>query len=123
MSPGLLKSLIQTANFWRSWPESQPEKATEHGRSYLGWLFLAGLTGLLLLTHYGVATPEDLVMFMWGILFVELLQFGTLIRLATLIDPLVGGVLGALGLEFLTRTVRGIGATSAAISYFNGIWE
>ncbi|GAB3665077.1 hypothetical protein [Halopiger thermotolerans] len=123
MSPGLLKSLIQTANFLKEWPTSDPENATEHGRDYLVLLLVIGLASLVILHNYGIATVEDFALFTSAVVLIDLFQFSTLVRIATVVDPVFGGVLGAIGLEVLTKVVRGVGAISAAISYFFGIWR
>ncbi|QRV13833.1 hypothetical protein JMJ58_12815 [Haloterrigena salifodinae] len=108
-------------NFLREWPESDPENATEHGRRYLIPLLLGGLISLAILYDYGIATIEDFALFTSAMVLIDLFQFSTLIRMATVVDPAVGGVLGAIGLELLTKVVRGVGAISAAIRYFFNI--
>lgn len=35
MAPGLLKALLQTANYFRNWRKGDPESVTQRGRKYL----------------------------------------------------------------------------------------
>ena len=121
MSSGLLKALIQTTNYYRNWRKGAPENATQHGRKYLSIILLAGLGGLWLLYQHGIAVPADFAMFTGGLILVDMLQFGTLLRLGAAIDPLVGGILGTIGLGALAKFFRDLGGLSAAINYFFSI--
>lgn len=121
MAPGLLKALLQAGRYFLNWQKGDPESATEHGRGYTGLIFFIGIVGLLWLYQSGIATPADFAFFTGALVAIDIFQFGTLIRLASVVDPVIGGMLGAIGLEALTKTVRGIGAISATIRYLNGI--
>lgn len=121
MSTGLFKALAQTMNYCRNWRTGDPENAARHGKKYL-WLVLVGGFGLLwLLYGHGIAAPADFALFSAGIVLVESLQFSTLIRMGMVIDPMVGGVLGAIGLAALAKFFRDLGTVSAAIRYFFSI--
>ncbi|QLG61908.1 hypothetical protein [Halorarum salinum] len=66
--------------------------------------------------------PVDFALFTGGIFLVEMFEFGTLLRLAMAIDPLVGGgILGTIGLGAFAKFFRDLGGASAAINYFFGI--
>lgn len=121
--PSLFRALVQSVRYGLNWSKGDPKSATEHGRGYLDFVLIGGIAALLVLYHYGIAVPEDFVLFTSGIVLIDIFQFGTLLRLATLVDPVVGGVLGAIGLEILTKVVRGVGAVSATVNYFIGIWS
>lgn len=121
MSPGLLKSLSQTVNYFRNWRKGAPENATQRGRKYLFWILISGVTVLWFLYQRGIAVPADFAMFTGGLLLVDMLQFGTLLRIGAAIDPLVGGILGTIGLGALTKFFRDLGGLSAAINYFFSI--
>jgi len=56
-----------------------------------------------------------------GLLLVELFEFGTLLRIGMAEDPLVGGILGTIGLSTLAKFFRDLGGISAAICYFFSI--
>ncbi len=121
MTPGLLKALLQTANYFQNWRKGDPESATQRGRKYLSWILVAGGITLWILYQHGIAVPVDFTMFTGGLLLVELFQFGTLLRIGMAVDPLVGGVLGTIGLGTLAKFFRDLGGISAAINYFFSI--
>lgn len=121
--PSLWKALVQSIRCGLNWSKGDPESATEHGRGYLDRFLIGGIAILAVLYHYGIAVPEDFVMFTGAVILIDIFQFGTLLRLATLVDPVVGGVLGAIGLEVLTKAVRGVGVVSATVNYFVGVWS
>ncbi|ELZ21067.1 hypothetical protein C475_18953 [Halosimplex carlsbadense 2-9-1] len=60
-------------------------------------------------------------MFAGGLLLVDIFQFGTLLRIGMAVDPLVGGILGMIGLSTLAKFFRDLGGLSAAINYFFSI--
>ncbi|MFC7043955.1 hypothetical protein [Halonotius sp. GCM10025705] len=121
MASGLLKALLQTANYFRNWRKSDPESATQRGRKYLFWILVGGIASLWFLYQYGIAVPVDFAMFTGGLLLVELFEFGTLLRIGMAMDPLIGGILGTIGLGTLTKFFRDLGGISAAINYFFSI--
>ena len=71
--------------------------------------------------QYNIAVPVDFAMFTGGLFLIELFKFSTLLRLGMAIDPLVGGILGTIGLGTLAKFFRDLGGLSAAISYFFSI--
>ena len=121
MASGLLKALLQTANYFRNWRKGDPESATQRGRKYLFWILVGGGATLWILYQHGIAVPVDFAMFTGGLLLVEMFQFGTLLRIGMAVDPLVGGVLGTIGLGTLAKLFRDLGGISAAINYFFSI--
>lgn len=121
MSPGLLKALIQSANYFRNWRKGDPESATQRGRKFLFWILIGGFASLWFLYQHGIAVPVDFAMFTGGLILVDIFQFGTLLRIGMAIDPLVGGILGTIGLGALAKFFRDLGGVSAAISYFFSI--
>jgi len=121
MAPGLLKALSQSVNYFRNWRKGDPESATERGRKFLFWILVGGGSALWILYQHGIAVPVDFAMFTGGLLLVELFEFGTLVRLGMAIDPLVGGILGTIGLGSLAKFLRDLGGISAAINYFFSI--
>lgn len=122
MAPGLLKALLQTANYFRNWRNGDPESAIQRGRKYLFWILVGGVTILWILYQQGIAVPVDFAMFTGGLLLVDMFQFGTLLRIGMAVDPLVGGILGTIGLGTLAKFFRDLGGLSAAINYFFSIW-
>jgi hypothetical protein len=121
MVPGLLKALLQTASYFRNWRTADPESATQRGRQHLFWILIAGVASLWILYQHGIALPADFAIFTGGLLLVDMFQFGTLLRIGMAIDPLVGGILGTIGLGSLAKFVRDLGGISAAINYFFAI--
>lgn len=121
MSPGLLKALQQSVNHFRNWRKGDPKSATQRGRKYSLWILVGGITGLWILYQHNIAVPVDFAMFTSGLVLVELFEFGTLLRIGMAIDPLVGGILGTIGLGTLAKFFRDLGGLSAAISYFFSI--
>lgn len=121
MSPGLFKALLQTVNYFRNWRKGDPESATERGRKYLFWILVGGGAGPWVLYQHGIAVPVDFAMFTGGLLLVELFECGTLLRLGMAVDPLVGGILGTIGLGTLAKFFRDLGGIAAAINYFFSI--
>lgn len=117
----LIKDLLQAGRYFRNWRAGSPEKATAHGRKYLILFLFGGFAILWVLYEQGIAVPSDFALFGGGVILIDTLQFGTLIRLGMLIDPMTGGILGAIGLGTLTKFVRDLGGVSAAISYFKAI--
>ena len=122
MAPGLLKALLQTANYFRNWRNGDPESAIQRGRKYLFWILVGGVAILWTLYQHGIAVPADFAMFTGGLLLVDMFQFGTLLRIGMAVDPLVGGILGTIGLGTLAKFFRDLGGLSAAINYFFSIW-
>jgi len=121
MASGLLKALLQTANYFRNWQKGDPENATQRGRKYLFWILVGGVAGLWLLYQHGIAVPVDFAMFTGGLLLVELFEFGTLLRIGMAVDPLVGGIFGTIGVGTLAKFFRDLSGISAAINYFFSI--
>lgn len=121
MSPGLLKALIQSVNYFRNWRKSDPENATKCGRKFLFWILISGLVILCILYQQGIALPVDFVLFTGGVILVDIFQFSTLLRIGMAIDPLVGGILGTIGLGSLAKMIRDLGGVSASIRYFLSI--
>jgi len=121
MSPGLFKAFLQSVNYFRNWRKGDPESATQRGRKYSLWILVGGITGLWILYQYNIAVPVDFAMFTGGLFLIELFKFSTLLRLGMAIDPLVGGILGTIGLGTLAKFFRDLGGLSAAISYFFSI--
>jgi hypothetical protein len=121
MAPGLLKTLLQTANYFRNWRKGDPKSATQRGRKYLFWILVGGGAILWILYQHGIAVPVDFAMFTGGLLLVDMFQFGTLLRIGMAVDPLVGGILGTIGLGTLAKFFRDLGGISAAINYFFSI--
>ncbi|WP_144922332.1 hypothetical protein [Halorubrum salsamenti] len=122
MATGLLKALLQTANYFRNWRNGDPESAIQRGRKYLFWILVGGVAILWILYQQGIAVPVDFAMFTGGLLLVDMFQFGTLLRIGMAVDPLVGGILGTIGLGTLAKFFRDLGGLSAAINYFFSIW-
>lgn len=108
MSPGLLKALLQSVNYFRNWRKGDPESATQCGRKYLLWILVVGSSGLWVLYQHDLAVPADFAMFTGGVFLIELFKFGTLLRLGMAIDPLVGGILGTIGLGTLDNYSEGL---------------
>lgn len=98
MSPGLFKALSQTANYFWNWRTADAENATRHGRKYMWLILLGGFVSLWILYQHDIAAASDFVFFGAGLVLVESLQFGTLVRMGMVVDPMVGGVLGTIGL-------------------------
>lgn len=121
MTSGLFKALLQTANYFQNWRKGDPDSATQRGRKYLFWILVGGVASLWFLYQHGIAVPVDFAMFTGGLLLVELFEFGTLLRIGIAVDPLVGGVLGTIGLGTLAKFFRDLGGISAAINYFFSI--
>jgi len=121
MVPDLFKKLSQTVSYFRNWRTADPESATQRGRKHLFWILIAGVASLWFLYQHGIALPADFAMFTGGLLLVDTFQFGMLLRIGMTIDPLVGGMLGTIGLGSLAKFVRDLGGISAAINYFFAI--
>jgi hypothetical protein len=121
MSPGLLKALIQSVNYFRNWRKSDPESATQCGRKFLFWILISGLVILCILYQQGIALPVDFALFTGGVILVDIFQFSTLLRIGMAIDPLIGGILGTIGLGSLAKIIRDLGGVSASIRYFLSI--
>ncbi|MCU4744608.1 hypothetical protein [Natronoglomus mannanivorans] len=121
MSLGLFKALSQTANYFWNWRTADAENATRHGQKYMWLILFGGFGSLWVLYQHDIAAASDFALFSAGIVLVESLQFGTLVRMSMVVDPMVGGILGTIGLGSLAKFFRDIGGASAAIRYFFSI--